>query len=178
MAYDESYSGYGSPPYGVPYGSFQPNQTLIENNPVGDVKVTGEFTITTRTPLKVQAGMTMRFSAAFVHRIDGPCGQSSNPWTQNPSVAILDGNGNVVPSSLVTIGAVTQDQSAPGSYFSVVTFTATTPPGNYIVQWSAEYTPVNTQEPQVAMPIKERKGFVVTNAQAPSAHFLVDTRFI
>ena len=132
--------GYGAPPYTTTPDPSQQRRTIYENAPITDVQPTGEFVVTLKTPPRVQAGMAAKFSASFVHNIDGACGQANNPWTTGPVVVLLDGNAVAVLSSYATIGTVTQDQSAPGSYFSVIQLSASCPPGNYVVDWSGTYT--------------------------------------
>jgi hypothetical protein len=161
----------------MPYSSYNPNYLQKQTPPLTDWQDIGEFQVSIIQPPSPQAGTSFLARATFVHRIDGPLGGQNNPWTSGPTLSILDGNGNTV-SSNVTIGTVTKDQGDNGSYFSVVQLGASLPPGNYLVQWTGTYTPVNTQEPQVALPIQARKRFVVLNLKSPSQFYFLDTKMI
>jgi hypothetical protein len=170
--------GYGMPPYGPTKGGYDPAHTITENPPITDSQDVGEFIVTTKTPPRVQAGMAAKFGAQFNHSTDGPVGGTSNPWTSGPSVQVLDGNGNVVLSANIVVGAVTAEGSVAGAYFSVIQVLSGCPPGNYVVEWYGSYTPINTMEPQVALPLRIRRQFEVKVLQAPSGHFLIDTRMM
>jgi hypothetical protein len=170
--------GYGMPPYGPAKYGVDPAHTVTENPPITDNLDVGEFTVTTKTPPRVQAGMAAKFGATFTHNTDGPVGGSSNPWTSGPTLVVEDGNGNPVPGSLIVVGTVTADGSVAGAYFSVVQVLVACPPGNYLVDWSGTYTPINTQEPQVALPVRVKRQFEIKVLQAPSQHYFFDTRQI
>lgn len=170
-------AGYGSPPFSMPWSTYNPNYLQKQTPPLTEWQDIGEFQVSIIIPPSPQIGTSFLVRGTFIHRIDGPCGGSTNPWTTPPSLTVLDGNGNTV-SSNVTIGTVTKDVGESGSYFSVVQLGASLPPGNYLIQWSGVYTPINNQEPNVALPIQARKRFVAVSLRAPSQFYFYDTKMI
>lgn len=163
--------GYGSSPYpdNPPFWSPTPENSQTQAPPQNWNESTGEFNVTLNQPQWVEAGNSPRFSAYFVHMVDGVCAS----MTSGPTIAIKDGNGNAVPTSGVNgiiLGTVTAGTS-PGIWFSVLQIGASVPPGKYEAQWTATYTPVNTQEPQVALPIQVRREFIVKVTKSSSQFF-------
>lgn len=170
-------AGYGTPPFSMPWSEYNPNYLQKQTPPVREWQDIGEFQISISIPPSPQAGTSFLCRAAFIHRIDGPLGGTNNPWSSGPTVTVLDGNGNSV-SLNVTIGTVTKDLGDAGAYFSVIQLGAPLAAGNYIVQWTGTYTPINTEEPNVALPLQARKRFVVLNLKAPGQFYFIDTKMI
>jgi len=75
----------------------------------------------------------------------------------------------------VTIGTVTANPSGSGQFFTVVQFGASMQAGKYVASWSGSYTPTNSIEPKVALPIAARQAVTVTVTKAPSRYFFYDT---
>ena len=163
--------GYGVPPYNDNPFTFPgtPGYSQNQAQPQNWSESTGEFQITLNQPEWVEAGTTAKFYVYFVHNIDGACAS----MTTGPTLKILDGNGTPLTSGVansVIIGTVTAGQ-APGIWFSDVQFTSSMQPGKYVAQWTASYTPVNTQEPQIPLPIQIRRALTLKVTKQPSQWF-------
>lgn len=173
---------YNTPPFsggleGIP--NTDPQDTISANPPQNYPVPSTEFNTTLSQPLSIEAGGSARFLGTFAHVTDGPLGGNSSPWTTGPTFLILDGNGLAVATGVVqgvTIGAVTVNPAGSGQYFAVVQFGASMQPGRYVASWTGTYTPTNTQEPHVALPVAARKAFNVTVTKAPSRFSFANTK--
>lgn len=163
------------PPYYSPGPTAPQNDPSFTRTPTPQIQYgpiqTGEFILSVTQSTVIDVGTTARFSITFQHVIDGaidPVGVA---------LKILDGNGNAMGSNYgVIIGTVTDDPSIDGGFFATVQFLASMPPGNYSTSWSGTYTPVNTQEPNVSLPINSpHLPFSVRNLKSPSQFYLIRT---
>jgi hypothetical protein len=175
--------------YPTPGGYYSPNRNLLTRPSFSTAQTpvlrydidSGEFKLTLFSPQWVEAGNSARFSCYFEHKVDGPIPFTNPPNNTAfvfPSLLIKDGNGNTVATG-VTINAIASDPGLEGNFYCQVEMAATLAPGDYEVEWDAEYQPqpVNGVT-QPELPIRARRNFKILATQKPSQFFLVSTKHI
>ncbi|MHB1910217.1 MAG: hypothetical protein ACYCQJ_15270 [Nitrososphaerales archaeon] len=152
--------------YSQPMGTTKPADRVEQVALISYKEEDGEFITNIKQPVYLEIGSAGRFSIDFTHVIDGAIQPVS------PTLAILDGNGNAVSSSLVTVGTVTQDPAQSNRYYSDVTASSALAAGWYVVKWTASYTPTGTS---TSLNIQRQRAFRFKSTTAPSQYFFKAT---
>jgi len=138
-----------------------------------------EFRLVMTMPVWVESGTSGRFYCYFEHEVDGAIGFNQAPNTAFPAIAIIDGNGNAIPTGVnngVTLNQVFADPNGTGSFFCQVQFGASLPPGAYAAKWTATYQPLpEGGNAMPTLPIEAIRYFTVTQTRQPSQFFLKQT---